>query len=81
VASSGDSNKAVLYAVAGIFLGGIGFVIIYFDMAKDKIGGNFDELGTLAKGYEQKERDKQTPQGWHMPEGDIPHDPPIKKQP
>ena len=63
---SGDPNRAVLYAVVGILIGGIGFVVIYYDMAKDKIGHGYDEINTLTKAYEQKVREERKVNAWHM---------------
>jgi hypothetical protein len=64
--SSGNPNNAVLYAILGILLGGIGFVVIYYDMAKSTVGGGYDELDTLAKAYKQEEFRKNKVSGWHM---------------
>lgn len=68
VPGANDPNKGVAYAIVGILLGGVGFIIIYYDIAKDKHGGGFDQLDTIAKGYEQKEHEKGKLTGWHMPE-------------
>jgi hypothetical protein len=67
--SSGDPNKAILYAIGGILVGGVGFVVIYYDIAKDKASHGHDELGTLTKAYGQKEREKIKVSGWHMDQG------------
>ncbi len=64
--SSGDPERAVLYAIVGILIGGIGFVVIYYDMAKDKIGHGYDEINTLTKAYEQKVREERKVNAWHM---------------
>lgn len=63
---SGNADKAVLYAICGILLAGVGLVVIYFDIAKDKIGRKHDELGTLTKAYEQKEREERKISTWHL---------------
>ncbi len=63
--ASGDPNRAVLYAIGGILLGGIGLVVIYYDIARDKTSHGHDELGTLTKAYKQKEREKVKVTGWH----------------
>lgn len=63
---SGNPDTAVLYAIIGIFIAGIGFVVIYYDMAKDKLGGGHDELRTLSEGYKQKELEERKVSGWHM---------------
>jgi hypothetical protein len=79
LAGAGGSNLALMYGAAGILVGGIGAVIIYLDMTKDKAGGGFSELDTIAKGYEQKERDKHQPSGWHMPESNAPDNTSTKR--
>jgi hypothetical protein len=68
ITRAGSDNVGMIYAVAGLLIGGIGFTIIYFDIAKDKVGGGYNELETLSKGYQQEARDKQKPTGWHMDE-------------
>jgi hypothetical protein len=65
-----DTNITILLSIIGIVIGGVGFVIIYYDMAKDKNGGDFDELGTLVNGYKQGEEKKPKLTGWHMPDDD-----------
>lgn len=62
----GDPNKAVLYAIVGIIVGGVGLVIIYFDMAKDKSGRGFDEEKLLVAAYKDKAREKKNMDGWHI---------------
>jgi len=64
--SSGDPNTAVLYSVVGILIGGIGFIIIYYDMAKDKMGRGNDDIHTLTKAYEQKVLEERKINAWHM---------------
>ena len=66
---SGNPDTAVLYAVFGILIGGMGFVVIYLDIAKDKRDGNYDELGTLSKAYKENEFKKSKVIGWHMDQG------------
>lgn len=56
---SGDPSWTVLYVAAGIVLGGIGIVVIYYDIAKDRIGHRYDELHTLTHAYKQKEREEK----------------------
>ena len=68
ITSSGDVNKALLYAVGGIFIGGIGFVIAYYDIANDKINGGYSELDTIAKAYEQKRHEERKITSWHIDE-------------
>ncbi len=63
---SGDPNRAVLYAIVGILIGGIGFIVIYYDMAKDKIGHEYDDIQILTKAYEQKVREERKVNAWHM---------------
>ncbi len=64
--SSGDTNSAIMYSIGGILIGGIGFVIVYYDIAKDKIGHGHDELLTLTKAYKQKEREEGKATAWHF---------------
>ncbi len=66
---SGNANAAVLYAIGGIMIGGIGFVVIYLDIAKDKINGGHDSLSTLTHAYKQKEAEKRKLSGWNMNHG------------
>lgn len=66
VSTSSNPNNAVLYAIMGIIIGGIGFVIIYHDIAKDKAGTDYDELSVLSKGLEQKETKRTKIAAWHM---------------
>lgn len=68
IGTSEDANRGVLLAVAGIIVGGIGFVIIYYDIARDKSGSGHNELNTLANAYKQKEREERKATGWHMDE-------------
>lgn len=70
--STGDANKLIIYTVAGLIVGGVGAVIIYYDMGKAKIHGQagFNELETLEKGFdlraredaEKKQKDQENPQ-------------------
>ena len=78
IGGSGDANNAVLYAVGGIFIGGIGFVVIYYDIAKDKIGHGYDELSTLTKAYDKKEPENRKVSAWHMNEESDKNAPPDK---
>lgn len=66
ISQSADASIAVLYAIVGIFIGGIGFVIIYFDMAKTKVSRGQDDHTILAKSYEQQAQATRKPAGWHM---------------
>ena len=63
---SGDANVGVLYAAGGILVGGVGLVIIYYDMAKDKTSSGHSEIDTISKAYEQKAREDLKTSGWHM---------------
>lgn len=47
--TTGNADKAVFVAIAGILVGSVGFVIIYYDIAKDKTGAHYDEMETLVK--------------------------------
>jgi hypothetical protein len=57
--NANDPNIAVLYACIGILIGGIGCIIIYYDIANDKSGASADRLNILTKAYEQNEQEKQ----------------------
>lgn len=59
---SGDLNVGMMYAIGGIVVAGVGFVIIYYDMAKDKTSSNYNELETLTKAKKQNEQLR----GWHI---------------
>lgn len=63
-----NANAGILFAIGGLIVGGIGFVIIYFDMANDKNGGNFDSMDTLTKAYKQEARENRKITTWHMDE-------------
>ena len=52
---SGDANVGILFAIGGILVGGVGLVIIYYDIAKDRTSNRHDELELLSKAYKQNE--------------------------
>jgi ABC-type nickel/cobalt efflux system permease component RcnA len=56
---NGNVNVAVLYGIGGIIIGGIGTVVIYHDIAKDKLHGGYDELGTLTKALDHDARQER----------------------
>lgn len=58
VTSSGDTSKATLFAVGGIFVGGIGAIIISYDIAKDKNEQNYNELETFSRAYKHDSKDQ-----------------------
>lgn len=64
---SRSPNIAVLYAIVGILIGGIGFVVIYYDMARDKVSHGYDELGTLTSALKKKDYPEKI-SAWHMPQ-------------
>lgn len=66
IGSAGNANVGFIFAVGGLIIGGIGFVIVYYDIAKDKSGGRYDEMDTLDKAYQQQIRDKQKLSKWDM---------------
>lgn len=63
---SQDANKAVLLAVIGIILSGIGLALIYHDIAKDKLGRSYSDVETLSKTPELQRPQKPETQAWHM---------------
>ena len=79
IASSGDINLGLMYAVGGIFIGGIGFVIAYYDIANDKTNGGYNELDTITKAYEQKKHEDIKISSWHINE-DTEHSSKDKNQ-
>jgi hypothetical protein len=56
---TGNTDSAILYAICGILVGGVGAVIIYYDMAKDKIGTTYNELDTISNAYKYKESENK----------------------
>lgn len=67
---TGDADRFILFAGAALVVGGIGAVIIYYDMAKDGVNGKgqYDELATLTKAYSHKTQEDQRPAGGHTEE-------------
>lgn len=62
IGSSGDVNRGLLYFFGGLIVCGVGTVIIYHDIAKDKTGIAQNDIELLAKAYKQKDRvDKKFP--------------------
>jgi hypothetical protein len=59
---SDDLNEGMQFLFAGVFVAGIGTVIIYHDIAADKAGTPKDDLELIAKAYEKKEIDKKSSQ-------------------
>lgn len=65
--ASGNPEKAVWYAVGGLLVGGAGFVVVYYDISKDKADqGGYSELDTLAKAYKQDTQAKRKITAWGM---------------
>jgi hypothetical protein len=64
--SSGNANIAVIYAVIGIAIGGVGAIIIYYDFTKDNVGIRYNELDTLSKAQKQKQTNEKNVVGWHI---------------
>jgi len=69
VISAGDINRAVLYAISGVIVGGVGAVVIYYDMAKDKIGTTYNELDTISNAYKYQEDERKNATAWNMDQG------------
>ena len=66
IPAAGNTNVGMLYGVAGLLIGGVGLVIIYFDIAKDKINGNFSELDTVDKALKQQTLESKKAAPWNM---------------
>jgi hypothetical protein len=62
----GSADRAVLFGVVGSLISGIGFVVIYYDMAKDKQGSKYNELETLNNALKQKEFEERKITAWNM---------------
>lgn len=74
IQTSEDINSALLYGILGILVGGIGFVIIYYDMAKDKLGRENDDLHLITTAHKQHTHEKGKISSWHMdqvPDGKV----------
>ncbi|HSX30553.1 MAG TPA: hypothetical protein VLE99_01425 [Candidatus Saccharimonadales bacterium] len=67
--TSGDTNRAVLYAIGGILVSGVGFIVVYYDIAKDKTRSRYSELDTLTKAHTQNEHEDGKASTWHMNQG------------
>jgi hypothetical protein len=66
IRTASDPNDAIAYALAGIVVGGVGLIVIYYDIAKDKLDSSRSELSMLAEAQKQKERQKTNASSWHM---------------
>lgn len=59
IPSNPDLNTAMLYGAGGILLGGIGFIIIYYDIAKDKAAQEYNELQTIVQAHKDRQADEK----------------------
>lgn len=55
IVSSGNTSVGIMYVIGGILVGGVGLIIVFFDMAKDKTKNRYNELDILTKAYGQTE--------------------------
>lgn len=69
IVGSGNPDRAVLYAIGGILIGGAGLIVVYYDIAKDKTDSRYNELDMLSKVSKRNEHEGKGVTAWHMDQG------------